>query len=70
MDHIAYDILRLCHEAMIWQVNMNEIVHDIVRNTPNWAGGDAVPSLHRVPGTDMFMLLRDLQEDENEDRDP
>ena len=51
---------------------MNEIVYDIVRNlnTPNRAGGDAVPSRHRVPHTGMFMLPRDLQEDEDEDGDP
>ena len=32
----------------------------------NRAGGYAVPSVHRVPGTDMFMLPRDLQQEEEE----
>ena len=49
---------------------MNEIVCDIVRNTPNGAGGDNVPSRHRVPGTDIFILPQDLQEDKDGDRDP
>ena len=35
-----------------------------------WAGEGAVPSQHRVPGTDRFMLPRDLLEDEDNDRDP
>lgn len=30
----------------------------------------AVPSRHRVPGTNMYMLPHDLQDDEDEDRDP
>lgn len=34
------------------------------------AGAGSVPSRHRVPGTDMYMLPRDLQDDEDEDRDP
>ena len=45
-----------------------DTVYDIVYNTPNWAVEGAVPARHRVPGTDMFMLPRDLQEDEDEDR--
>ena len=45
------------------------IVYDIVYNTPNRAGEGAVPSRHRVPGTDMFMLPRDLLDDEDEDRE-
>ena len=42
----------------------------MVYYTPNWAGEGAVTSLHRVPGTDMFMLPRDLLEGEDEDCDP
>ena len=47
-----------------------DIVYNIVYNTPNRAGEGAGPSLHRVPGTDMFMFPRDLLVDEVEDRDP
>ena len=32
--------------------------------------GDAVPVRHRAPGTDIFMLPCDLQEDEDKDHDP
>ena len=46
-----------------------DIEYDILYDTPNRAGEGAVPSRHRVPGTNMFMLPRDLLEDEDEDRD-
>ena len=46
-----------------------DIEYDILYDTPNRAGEGAVPSRHRVPGTDMFMLPRDLLGNEDEDRE-
>ena len=34
--------------------------YDIIYHTQNWAGGWTIPTVDRVPCSDMFMLPRDL----------
>ena len=47
-----------------------DILYDIVYNIGQVREHWRSPSLHRVPGTDIFMFPRDLLEVEDEDRDP